>query len=148
MLCSFHFLVVWFGLVWCSVEGKIGGEDYRKRSRPKECAGVESKGKTRDMERKRECGANRAKQGDGSDESPLCVECLPISVGHLEAFIKLHFADLIAALAILVICFSLPWKVSYFIAFLNWQAGFRASGVEFCGSEIGVGIIARHIFTL
>jgi hypothetical protein len=94
------------------------------------------------MERKRDTGANGEKQGDGSDETPLCVECLPVSVCHFEAFIKLHFADLIAALAVFVIGFSLPWKVSYFIAFLDWQAGFRASGVEFCGSEIGVGIIA------
>jgi hypothetical protein len=96
------------------------------------------------MERKRECGAIRAKQGDGLDETLLRVECLPVSVSHLEAFIKLQLADLIAALAVFVIGFSLPWKVSYFIAFLDWQSRFQASGVEFCGSEIGIGIIARH----
>jgi hypothetical protein len=49
----------------CVVEGKILWRDYRKRSRPKECVGVERKGMTRDMERKRECGAIREKQGDG-----------------------------------------------------------------------------------
>jgi hypothetical protein len=94
------------------------------------------------MERKREYGANREKQGEDWTQPLLCVECLPVSVSHLEAFIKLHFADLIAALAVFVIGFSLPWKVSYFIAFLDWQAGFRASGVEFRCGEIGVGIIA------
>jgi hypothetical protein len=99
------------------------------------------------MERKRECGAIREKQGEDWTQSLLCVECLPVSVSHLEAFIKLHFADLIAALAVFVICFSLPWKVSYFIAFLNWQAGFRARGIEFCCGEVRIGIVARHIFT-
>jgi hypothetical protein len=47
------------------VEGKIGEEDYRKRSRPKECTGVERKVKARDMERKRATEAIREKQGDG-----------------------------------------------------------------------------------
>ena len=56
------------------MEGKIGGEDYRKRSRPKECAGVERQGKARDMERKRECEANKAKQGDGWNEARNAVE--------------------------------------------------------------------------
>jgi hypothetical protein len=88
------------------------------------------------MERKRECEAIRAKQGDGSDETLLRVECLPVSVSHLEAFIKLQLADLIAALAVFVIGYS--------IAFLDWQAGFRASGVEFRCGEIWVLIIAFH----
>jgi hypothetical protein len=57
---------------------------------------------------------------------PHSVEGLPISVCHFEAFIELKFSDLIAALADFVIGFSLPWKVSYFIAFLDWQSGFRA----------------------
>jgi hypothetical protein len=52
--------------VVCVVEGKsCGGEDYRKRLKPVECAGVEGKVMTRDMERKRATEAIRAKQGDG-----------------------------------------------------------------------------------
>ncbi len=31
---------------------------------------------TRDMERKRECGANREKRGEDWTQTPLCVECL------------------------------------------------------------------------
>jgi hypothetical protein len=61
--CVIHYVVLCCGLLCCG--GESGGEDYRKRSRPVECAGVESKGKGRDMERKRECEAIRAKQGDG-----------------------------------------------------------------------------------
>ena len=74
--------------------------------------------------------------------TPLRVECLPVSVRHLETFIKLQLADLIAALAVFVESFSLPWKVGYFIAFLNWQARFWASGVESRRGKIGVVIIA------
>jgi len=59
------FFIILVGLVWCSVEVKIGGEDYRKRSRPVDCAGVERQGMTRDMERKRYSEAIRAKHGDG-----------------------------------------------------------------------------------
>ena len=73
MFFIFWFLVGW--LVFCGGENRRG-RFYRKRSRPKECAGVERKGMTRDMERKRECGAIRAKQGDGSDESLHCVDGL------------------------------------------------------------------------
>jgi len=71
VLFIFGWLV--FGLVlW---REKSCGGNYRKRSRPKECAGVESKGKGRDMERKRECGAIREKQGEDWTQSLLCVEC-------------------------------------------------------------------------
>lgn len=46
------------------VEGKSVWRNYRKRSRPKECVGVERNVKARDMERKRATEANRAKQGE------------------------------------------------------------------------------------
>jgi hypothetical protein len=82
--------------------------------------------------------AGRIEQsGNGWDVSRNAVEGLPISVCHFEAFIELQFSNLIAALAAFVICFSLSWKVSYFIAFSDWQAGFRARGIEFCCGEVG-----------
>jgi hypothetical protein len=83
--------------------------------------------------------AGRLEQsGNGWDVSRNTVGGLPISVCHFEAFIELQFSNLIAALAIFVIGFSLPWKVGYFIALFNWQAGFRARGIEFCCGEVGV----------
>ena len=63
--CFFHYFGWLVG--FCSVEGKIGGGDYRKRHSPVECAGVERQGKGRDMERKRECGAIREQREAGSD---------------------------------------------------------------------------------
>lgn len=72
--CIIHF---WFCVVVLWREKSCGG-NYRKRLKPQECAGVERKGKGRDMERKRATEANRAKQGDGSDETPLCVDGLEV----------------------------------------------------------------------
>jgi hypothetical protein len=67
--------MLWFFGFWFALwREKSCGGNYRKRSRPKECAGVERKGKGRDIERKRATEANREKQGDGSNETPLCVD--------------------------------------------------------------------------
>jgi hypothetical protein len=53
-----------------SIVWKREVRNYRKRSRLIECAGVERKVKTRGMERKRECVANKAKRAtDGTNPS-------------------------------------------------------------------------------
>jgi hypothetical protein len=66
--CIIHFCVVlWFVVV----EGKSGGEDYRKRSRPVECAKEKRKGIIAERQEKREYGANRAKRA-WIEHGPQC----------------------------------------------------------------------------